>query len=312
MMSMPLVSVVIPTYKRNWNYLHRSVMSVLNQSYTNVEVIVVDDSPESYEERAEIKKNMALFVASDSRVQYLINEKNLGGSLARNRGIEQAKGKYITFLDDDDEYLEEKVEHQVAFMEESLCDLSFEDMTMYNTKNEIVDVREYNDIKNFDNEYLLHYHLMRHMTGTPTFMFRTEKLKQIGGFEDAKMGQEFHLMLKAIQAGLAIRYYPVCDVKIYKHPDGGITSGLNKINGENAIYNFKKTFFTQLNYREKAFIRFRHYAVLVVAYLRNKMYLKAVGSGIIAFLVSPLDFISQVFGFLGRILKRKTGKENKS
>lgn len=306
--NMPLVSIIIPTYKRGWSYLHRSVMSVLSQSYTNIEVIVVDDSPKTYEERLNIKENIEMLAGSDARIRYLMNEKNLGGSLARNRGIDCATGKYITFLDDDDEYLKEKVAHQVAFMEETQCDLSFEDMTMYNIKNEVVDVREYKDIKDFDNAYLLRYHLMRHMTGTPTFMFKTEKLKEIGGFEDAKMGQEFYLMLKAIQANLSIRYYPICDVKIYKHPDGGITSGRNKINGEKALYAFKKTFFGQLNGREKAFVRFRHYAVMVVAYLRNKMYIKAAGSSIVAFFASPLDFISQVFGFLGRILKRKAEK----
>lgn len=308
MSNMPLVSIVIPTYKRNWSYLHRAVTSVLNQTYTNIEVIIVDDSPETYEQRADIIKKMEELAASESRVRYFINEKNLGGSLARNRGINQATGEYVTFLDDDDEYLPEKIAHQVVFMEESGCDLSFEDMIMYNTKDEVVDVREYKDIKSFGNDYLLRYHLMRHMTGTPTFMFKTEKLKQIGAFEDAKMGQEFYLMLKAIQAGLSIRYYPICDVKIYKHPDGGITSGLNKIRGEKALYAFKKKFFPQLAWREKAFIRFRHYAVMVVAYLRNKMYLKAIGSGILAFFVSPLDFVDQVFGFLGRILKRKATK----
>lgn len=301
----PLVTIIIPTYKRTWEYLHRSVSSVLNQTYKNIELIVVDDSPNSYEKRSEIQNRMGVIVNENSKVKYLVNETNLGGSLARNRGIEAASGEYITFLDDDDEYLPDKVCHQVAFMQKEKCDLSFEDMTMYNTKGEIVDVREYSDIKQFDNDYLLHYHLMRHMTGTPTFMFVTEKLRKIGGFEDAKMGQEFYLMLKSIQSGLSIRYYPICDVKIYKHPDGGITSGKNKINGENALYKFKQTFFPQLELREKMFIRFRHYAVMVVAYLRNKMYFRAIGAGIVAFFASPLDFFKQVFGFYRRVSKHK-------
>jgi len=301
-----VVSIIIPTYKRSWEYVSRSVSSVQKQTYKNIEIIVVDDSPESYEQRSEIRNKMMDLMHSDTRIKYLINEKNLGGSLARNRGIEAAIGEYITFLDDDDEYLLDKVAHQVAFMKENDCDLAFEDMTMYNTKGDVVDVRDYKDIKSFDNEYLLHYHLMRHMTGTPTFMFRTSKLREIGGFEDAKMGQEFYLMLKSIKAGLSIRYYPICDVRIYKHPDGGITSGKNKINGENALYNFKKTFFPQLNAREKMFIRFRHYAVMVIAYLRNKMYLQAIGAAITAFFVSPLDFFQQVFGFFKRINGKKT------
>ncbi|MFR2987776.1 MAG: hypothetical protein ACLTMR_02840 [Faecalibacillus sp.] len=102
-------------------------------------------------------------------------------------------------------------------------------MIMYNSSGIVVDFREYTDIPAFDNESLLHYHLMHHMTGTPTFMFKTNKLREIGGFEDAKMGQEFYLMLKSIEKGLSIGYIPECDVKVYKHEEGGITQGKIKL-----------------------------------------------------------------------------------
>lgn len=305
----PLVSVVIPTYKRPWSYLERAVRSVLNQSYSNLEIIVIDDSPESFELRSSIKENMEKLSSQDSRISFLRNEKNMGGSLARNRGIASSKGEYITFLDDDDEYLPDKVRHQVQFMQENNCDLSFENMIMYNDKGAIVDVRNYSDLDSFENEELLKYHLMKHMTGTPTFMFKTTKLKEINGFEDAKMGQEFYLMLKAIEAGLIIRYYDICDVKIYKHSEGGITQGKNKINGENNLYNFKKGYFDRLSKRQKMFIRFRHYAVMVVAYLRNKMYLKAIIAAVASFVVSPIDFCQQVLGFIKRVIIQRKSKE---
>lgn len=304
-MSSPIVSVIIPTYKRTYEYLTRAVNSVLNQTYENFEVIVIDDSPDTYEFRNEIIEKMQDLAAKEPRVKYLINEKNLGGSLARNRGIDIACGKYITFLDDDDEYLPEKLEHQVKFMEEQNCDLSFENMVMYNTDGAVVDVREYKDLEKFDNNTLLEYHLMKHLTGTPTFMFKTEELKRIGGFENAKMGQEFYLMLKSIENGLAIRYYPICDVRIYKHKDGGISQGRNKINGEMALYEFKKKYFDRLSKSQCAFINFRHYAVMVVAYLRNKMFFKAAWAAIRAFFSSPKDFFEQTFGFFRRISKVK-------
>ncbi len=307
-MDKALVSVVIPTCKRTWDYLDRAVSSVLRQTYGRIEVIVVDDNPASYEHRPEIRKKMRQLCEQDDRVRYLVNEKNLGGSFARNRGIAEATGVYTTFLDDDDLYLPQKIERQVAFMEESDCDLSFEDMIMYNGKNEVVDVRRYDDIGSFDNEALLRYHLLHHMTGTPTFMFKTEKLREIGGFDDVRMGQEFHLMLKAIESGLTVRYYPVCDIKVYKHQSGGISTGQNKIIGEKKLYAFKHQYFDRLTLRERMFIRFRHYAVMVVAYIRNRQYLFAAGSGIAAFFVSPLDFFSQVFGFFSRVCKAKKAK----
>lgn len=304
-MNQPLVSVIIPTYKRTWTFLQRAVQSILKQTYKNFEVIVVDDSPEEFEFRSLIKEEMEKLCDSDSRVKFIRNKKNMGGSLARNCGIEQATGLYTTFLDDDDEYLPEKLEHQVEFMQQSGCDLSFENMIMYNEQDVVVDVRNYPDLKKFDSEYLLQYHLMKHMTGTPTFMFKTTKLKEIGGFEDAKMGQEFYLMLKAIEAGLSIRHIDICDVKIYKHSGEAITQGRNKINGEKALYGFKKKYFSKLGMRQRMFIRFRHYAVMVVAYVRNRMYIKACGAAVLSFVVSPIDFFQQVFGFLSRVVKQR-------
>lgn len=303
MSNQTLVSVIIPTYKRSVNYLSRAVESVLNQTYNEIEVIVIDDSPAEFEHRAEIKEYIERL--NNDKVIYYQNPQNIGGSLSRNRGIEFSKGEYITFLDDDDEYLPEKVKKQLDFMKANSYDLTFSNMIMYSPEGRVVDYREYVDIPSFDNEALLRYHLMKHLTGTPTFMFRADKLREIGGFEDAKMGQEFYLMLKSIEKGLSIGYFPECDVKIYKHPDGGISSGMNKINGENNLYNFKKTYFNILNGKEKRFIRFRHYAVMVVAYLRNRMYFKAIGAGITALAVSPCDFIKEVFGFVSKVIKHK-------
>ncbi len=304
LINMPRVTVIIPTYKRSVEFLSRAVKSVIDQTYKNIEIIVIDDSPSNYIERDNIKNYMDSIVNQD--IKYYQNEKNMGGSLARNRGIELATGEYISFLDDDDEYMPEKIEKQIKFMLYGGNDLSFSNMIMYNSSGIVVDFREYTDIPAFDNESLLHYHLMHHMTGTPTFMFKTNKLREIGGFEDAKMGQEFYLMLKSIEKGLSIGYIPECDVKVYKHEEGGITQGKNKIDGENRLYEFKKKYFSQLNKQETRFINFRHWAVMVVAFKRNSMYVQMIEAGIKAFFSSPSDFTTQVFGFLNRVKKYRS------
>ena len=98
----PLVSVVIPTYKRSVQVLSRAVRSVREQTYANVELIVVDDSPADYPGREEVRRYMEP-LAGDG-VIYLQNERNMGGSLARNRGVSASHGAYIAFLDDDDAF----------------------------------------------------------------------------------------------------------------------------------------------------------------------------------------------------------------
>ena len=104
----PLVSVVIPTYKRP-NYLVRAIESVLNQTYSNVEVLVVDDNNPGTEARIETEDIMKQF-RENSRVKYIKHEKNKNGSAARNTGARASNGEYVAFLDDDDEYTPIRIE----------------------------------------------------------------------------------------------------------------------------------------------------------------------------------------------------------
>ena len=91
-----LVSVVIPTHNRG-DLLPRAIRSVLQQTYLNLQCIVVDDA--STENTAQV-----VYQFEDDRLVYLFHESNRGASAARNTGIAHAKGKLIAFLDDDDEW----------------------------------------------------------------------------------------------------------------------------------------------------------------------------------------------------------------
>lgn len=104
----PLVSVVVPTYNRAGT-VARAIDSVLQQSHSNLEVIVVDDA--SLDNTGEVLKRAQ---QDDPRVLYHRNVRNQGPAEARNTGIAMATGQYVTFLDDDDEYYPNKVAHQIA------------------------------------------------------------------------------------------------------------------------------------------------------------------------------------------------------
>ncbi len=298
-----LVSVVIPTYKRDVECLSKAINSVLDQTYKNVEIIVIDDSPSDYELRPDIKAYAESI--RDANLLFLQNEKNLGGSLSRNRGIENAHGDYITFLDDDDQYKPEKIKKQLDFMLKHNYDMTFTNLEIYTPDEKMIDYREFKDIESFDNEYLLRYHLQKHLTGTPTFMFKADKLREIGGFDVVKVGQEFHLMFKAIKSGLKIGCLPECYVKAYRHPDGGISGGKNKIIGEKDLFAFKQKHFHLLNKKEQRFVRFRHYAVLAAGYKRTGMYPQMLMSAVKTILASPTDFVKEFFKFLSKIKNHK-------
>ena len=95
-MNNPLQTVIIPTYNRK-EMLAEAVNSVLNQSQKSLEVLIIDDC--SNDGTGEFVKNI-----NDSRVHYFRNEKNSGPEFNRSYGLRQSRGKYITFLDDDDYY----------------------------------------------------------------------------------------------------------------------------------------------------------------------------------------------------------------
>lgn len=297
-----LVSIVIPTHKREVECLANAVNSALNQTYKNIELVIVDDSPSDYEKRAEVKA-YAESIEHD-KVIYLQNEKNLGGSLTRNRGIDASTGDYIAFLDDDDEYTPDKIEKQFRFMLENDCDMTFSNTVM--CKNgKPVEVRDFKDIPAFDNESLLHYHLLYHLTGTSTYMFKAEKLREIGGFDNALCGQEFILMLKAIEGGLKIRYMDVNDVLHTISAEGSISFSRNKIQGEKNLYEIKKRFFPRLSKKEIKYINFRYHAIMAIAYKRNSMYGKMVGEGITAVATAPTVFIDECLSLAKNMLEQR-------
>ncbi len=286
------VSVVIPTYKREGQYLLRAIESILKQTYLAIEVVVVDDNPRDSSFRMDTMELMQRF-KDDPRIVYIMNPVNVGGAVARNNGIAKATGDYITFLDDDDEYLPKKIEQQLNFMQDEDCDMSFTNLTLVNENKEVVDFRDHSYIKDFSNENLLKVHLMRNLTGTPTFMYKAEKLREIGGFDDVKVSQEFYLMFKTIQGGLKIRHLNESGVIAYRHAMGGISQGETKIKGEKDLFAFKKQYFHLFNRKEQRFIKFRYLAVLTFSYLRNKAYLKAVGTGIQMLFTSPMDLVRE-------------------
>jgi glycosyltransferase involved in cell wall biosynthesis len=117
-MKKPTVSVIIPTYNRA-HLIGRAIQSVLNQTYPDFELIIVDDASTDHTENV-IKE----FLQKDKRISYLKHDKNKGGSAARNTGIKTSKGEYIAFLDSDDEWLQGKLEKQTRFFLDKSIDVA--------------------------------------------------------------------------------------------------------------------------------------------------------------------------------------------
>lgn len=113
----PLVSTIITTHNRS-TLLRIAIESVLDQTYHNIECVVVDDK--STDNTRDVCKDYP-------SVQYIYipPEESKGGNYARNKGVLASKGKYVAFLDDDDYWLPEKTEKQVEIIENKGCDLVY-------------------------------------------------------------------------------------------------------------------------------------------------------------------------------------------
>ena len=110
-----MVTVIIPTYKRA-KYIDRAISSVLKQTYQDFEIIVVDDNDEESQDRKTMEKKMEKY-KYNKKVIYLKHKKNQNGAAARNTGIKYAHGDYITFLDDDDFFISDRLEKLTNIMD---------------------------------------------------------------------------------------------------------------------------------------------------------------------------------------------------
>lgn len=114
-----LISIIMAAYNAE-KTIEQAINSVLSQTYTNFELLVVNDC--STDRTAELVKSIA---AKDSRVRLISNVKNNGVSYTRKHGLEEAKGSWIAILDSDDAWAPEKLEKQIDFQRRTNADLLF-------------------------------------------------------------------------------------------------------------------------------------------------------------------------------------------
>ena len=125
-----MVSVIVPTFNRKKTII-RAINSILNQTYIDVEIIVVDDC--STDDTQKVVNSL-----NSNKIKYVKHDKNRGACAARNTGIKLAKGEYIAFLDSDDEWLPEKLEKQINFLKSNDADIVFCSHISYHDNKKII------------------------------------------------------------------------------------------------------------------------------------------------------------------------------
>ena len=297
----PLVSVIIPTYNRH-KRLKVAINAVLNQSYKCIEIIVVDDNGLGTDQQLKSKDVVDSF-GKDNLIKYIPHKSNKGGCTARNTGIKASNGEFIAFLDDDDEWLFDKIKKQVDFFECTDDSIALVYCGCF-IVNEITG--EKNLVKPSLKGNVFRELLKCHCPpSTSLIMLRADLIKSINGFDETlESFQDYDLYLRLSQiTRFDFISEPLAIFK--KHSDDRVSVNLEKrlraldsiiqkwqtsINTYNTEKHFKR-FFTVAAYKAQA------YSCLMNSNRKQaaSFYLSAIG-------ISPFEFklylmfLSSIFG----------------
>jgi glycosyltransferase involved in cell wall biosynthesis len=206
--NMPKVSVIIPTHNRA-HFLRGAILSVLNQTFQDFEIIVVDDA--STDNTSEV---VAAF--NDERIRFLRHDTNKGGSAARNTGILNSQCDYIAFLDDDDEWLPEKLGKQMDILLASPPDVGgvYTGYVMVDrASGRVIDQRLPTKRGDLSKDLLI----SNCIGGTSSVLLRKNCLQKVGLFdENLPRSQDFDLWLRIANVFL-FEYVPEPLYKYYIH-----------------------------------------------------------------------------------------------
>jgi glycosyltransferase involved in cell wall biosynthesis len=220
----PTFSVVTPTFNRR-DTLPRAVASVLSQTFSDLELVIVDDaSSDSYA--------TALAQLDPVRIRVIRNTINLGAAGARNVGIHAARGVYVSFLDDDDEYLSSFLESTHAALREmpsqialSWCGAKIIDYPDDSGGCRRVRTRE------FETDYPEQIKLFENLLSIGSgfgVSIRTDTLRQIGCFDPRlKTVEDADLFLRFLSAGLLPTVVPGVQVVLHNHNERRLTGVAN-------------------------------------------------------------------------------------
>lgn len=215
-----MVSIIIPTYNRE-KLIKRAIDSVLNQTYQDYEVIIIDDG--SKDRTKEVIEEIG-----DNRIRYIGLEINQGVSHARNVGIQEARYEYIAFLDSDDEWMPNKLELQMR------------KMTKASNEVGIVFCRMGGKLRNSEKRFLcpdesykkeilegniFHPLLLQNVIGTPTMLVRKKCLEEIGGFKETLQCLEDWELILRIAKRWQIGFVDERLVEVHKS-DGSVSTNI--------------------------------------------------------------------------------------
>ncbi len=266
-MSDILISIIIPTYKRSDNLI-RAIESIKG-GRCSYEIIVVDDNDNDSEYRRCNEKKLAQYI-KNNQIIYLKHKKNLNGATARNTGIENARGKYITFLDDDDEFTLDRLPEIEKAILGRYPDIICTGVIL--KTDDIIQKKIIPDVNKSIPQLILDLLLQKSFIGTGSnIVCKSSIIREVGGFDTRFLRhQDIEFMIRILEKASTIDV--VNKYLIIKNNDD-----LLNIPNFEKLYQTKVLFLNKFNYiikhydesvRKKIYIK-NYYELLDIATLTN-------------------------------------------
>ena len=225
-----LVSIIIPYYKKK-EYILKTINSILNQSYTQFEIIIIYDD----ENLSDLNYLDKLFKL-EKKIKIIKNSRNIGAGFSRNKGIENAKGDFIAFIDADDIWKKNKLENQINFMIKEKLEFS-------HTSYEIIDKNDKVLGKRISRNFIKVDDLIKSCDiGLSTVIFRKKIIDDQTKFPNLKTKEDFVLWIKILQKNIFITSLNETLTSWRKIDNSLSSSTIQKLSDAFKVYNYYMKF----------------------------------------------------------------------
>lgn len=234
------ISVIMSTFREPYEFIQKSIESILSQSYSNFEFLIAVDDPFNYDMINLIKKYKLI----DKRIELIVNPCNLGQAISRNKLIFNSKGEYIAVMDADDESLPTRLEEQLEYLEENK-DIGILGAGAYKMDITGKVFGEMN-IPTTENCFKLYLENGLMPIIHPTLMARREVFILLGGYRNVVV-EDFDLLLRASLKRIKMKNLnkPLIKYRIYDSE--------NRISSSKAYYQFRAGRYIMMEYKRRAF-----------------------------------------------------------
>jgi len=196
-----LISVIMSTYNESEEWISESVQSILDQTYKNIEFIIVLDNPQNITLRNTLEK----YAMQDKRIKIIPNECNIGLVKSLNRALEYCNGYYIIRMDADDVSLSNRIENQVNYLEKYSLDFVFSGLKIIDEhSNEMYST----NLKEYKPELVSKLLSITNISNHPTWILKKEVYDKLKGYRELSYTEDYDFTLRALQANYKIGKMP--------------------------------------------------------------------------------------------------------